>query len=194
MNHSPIDNLSEIAVYAVRNICKDNPMVFYEIEFEDGLYDNGEVYSFDEKHRIALWRVWDYTKPTIMYVSFNPTDRDTDAVLDRCKKRTEFLNFGGFVLVNLFTYITPDPGVVKMQQLPVLQPICDEAISGFSTVVNSIVCMWGGNGKHQKRSEEVINQLLSTSKPVFVLGWTLHKEPKHALKVPNKSKLIKYNE
>jgi hypothetical protein len=47
----------------------------------------GAVISKDEKYRYALWRVWDDSKPVVMFVCLNPSSADAevdDYTVRRC--------------------------------------------------------------------------------------------------------------
>ena len=57
-----------------------------------------------------------------------------------------------------------------------------------------IVLAWGGYGKHQGRSAEVLRQLTPFYKDkMYVLGYTKNGEPCHPLKVKHNAELIKYD-
>ena len=40
---------------------------------QDLFDDNGADFSPDRKHRYSLWRIWDRSKPLVMFIGLNPS-------------------------------------------------------------------------------------------------------------------------
>lgn len=193
--NSPIDELSDVAKVVVRELCKDNPLLYYEIEYDEG-YDKGALISFDDKHRFANWWVWDKHGPILHFISLNPLNDnwiEADPVVAKCIKIAETRGYGGVVVTGLFTEITPDVTKLKLSKMPVLLPDADKVILEMMELSYKTVMAWGGNGAYMGRSKEVVAQLLKNNiEKLHVMGWTMHKEPLHMLKAQTKSPLIKY--
>lgn len=194
MNSSPVDNLSGIAKFAIREICKDNPLIFYEVEYDD-TYDKGAVFSFDSTHLLLQWHDWDFSKQKLVIIGFNPTTEDwinPSPYVTKAEKTAKYLGFGGIVLLNLFTEISADVIKLKLSKTPNFESDADNVLSKVSSAADCIVLGWGGNGKHLGRNTEVLQLLSGQKDKLFVLGWTLNKEPMHLNKTPKNSELIKY--
>jgi hypothetical protein len=76
----------------------------------------GAEFSNDKKNRFVLWRIWDDTKPVAMCIGLNPSnaneEKDDPTIIRTCKV-LKALGFGGLKMVNIFTYITPNPEDIK---------------------------------------------------------------------------------
>ena len=49
--------------------------------------NQGAFFSSNRKYRYALWRVWDHTKPYVMFIGLNPSianETDNDPTIRRC--------------------------------------------------------------------------------------------------------------
>lgn len=74
--------------------------------------DNGANFSQDGKHRYSLWRIWDKTKPLVMFVGLNPSTANAtsdDPTIRRVKSIASNLGYGGVYMLNCFSYISTDP-------------------------------------------------------------------------------------
>ena len=74
--------------------------------------DSGAVFSGDWRHRFALWRIWDRTKPLADFVMLNPSkanEKENDPTIKRVKAICERNDFGGFVATNLFSLVSTNP-------------------------------------------------------------------------------------
>lgn len=69
-------------------------------------------FSADRKCRFWLLRVWDDTKPIICFVLLNPSkanEADNDPTVVKLIAYAQRWGYGGFVLVNIFSYCATDP-------------------------------------------------------------------------------------
>lgn len=151
---------------------------------------NGAKFSDDRKHRLALWRIWDISKPMVMFIGLNPSKADEgedDNTIKKLKKITKYNNFGGFYMMNLFTFISTDPGLleVKGKYANHHDPLFD--LKSIAEACDVIIFAWG-NFKVFGRDEEV--------KKMFPVAKALHinknGSPKHPLYCRDDSKLIDY--
>lgn len=77
--------------------------------FESG---NGAEFSEDRRHRKKLWRIWDESKPLIMFIGLNPStanENDPDPTIRRVIDFARRWGYGGVYMMNLFTFVTPCP-------------------------------------------------------------------------------------
>lgn len=86
------------------------------------LFDtNGAIFSDCGKYRYALWRIWDKSKPLVMFIGLNPStaNQETDDPTIKSVTRISRHNgYGGFYMMNLFGIISADPNVLKNCQDP----------------------------------------------------------------------------
>ena len=52
--------------------------------------ESGALFSRDKKYRYALWRVWDFDSPSVMFIGLNPStanEKVNDPTILRLLKR-----------------------------------------------------------------------------------------------------------
>jgi len=77
---------------------------------------NGADFSNDRKHRFALWRIWDQSKPLVMFIGLNPStanENTDDNTIKRVKSIAKNLGYGGIYMCNVFTFISTDPKALE---------------------------------------------------------------------------------
>jgi len=141
------------------------------------------------KHRIWLCRVWDDNKPLIMFIGLNPSTANAetdDPTIRRIKTIANNLGYGGFYMMNLFTYISTDPTKLNIEKGNV--NLADRHLKHVSTKCNIVVFAWG-NFRVFGRDEEV--------KKMFPYAAALHinknGSPKHPLYCKSDIKLKRFN-
>lgn len=77
------------------------------------LFDsNGAMFSECRKYRYALWRIWDESKPLVMFIGLNPSTANesaNDKTIARVIGFATSWGYGGVYMMNLFTYVTKYP-------------------------------------------------------------------------------------
>lgn len=87
----------------------------------------GAIISDCQQYRYALWRIWDETKPFVMFIMLNPSKADAetdDNTVRRCIGFAKSWGYGGIYICNLFAYRSTDPKVL----LKVDNPFGDQNI------------------------------------------------------------------
>lgn len=77
----------------------------------------GAVISSCGKYRYKLWRVWDHSKPLVLFVMHNPSKADADIddpTITRCINFAKSWGYGGFYVGNLSAYRATDPKELKV--------------------------------------------------------------------------------
>lgn len=72
----------------------------------------GAEFSDCRTYRYALWRIWDESKPLVMFVGLNPStanETSDDPTIRKVMKIAAFNGFGGVYMMNLFAWVTPYP-------------------------------------------------------------------------------------
>ena len=71
----------------------------------------------DGKYRYYLTRVWDYKKPTLLFIMLNPSIADSnndDPTIRRVVDFAEYWGYGGIYVGNLYAFRSTDPkGLLK---------------------------------------------------------------------------------
>ena len=98
-----------------------------------------------KKYRYSLTRIWDESKPKVMFVMLNPSTADgtqDDPTIRRCIGFAKSWGYGGMHVCNLFAYRATDP----KELLKVDNPFGDQNIWVTRKLVEEVeivVCAWG---------------------------------------------------
>ena len=143
-------------------------------------------FSIDKKERYSLKREWDKSKNKILYIMLNPSladDKNDDPTIRRLINFTKKFNYGGFLVGNIFTKITPNP-----KEIDKSKGMSDKNFEKLLNLINKvdqIVYAWGNSVEEPQLLKELI-----LSPKCF--GKNLNGTPKHPLYLPKNSKLIDY--
>ncbi len=97
---------------------------------------SGADISEDGFYRYSLWRTWDLSKPSCLFVMLNPSTADAnrnDPTILRCIRYAEAWGFGELLVGNLFAYRATNKAVMKRQTNPV-GPQNDETLRHLELV------------------------------------------------------------
>lgn len=153
--------------------------------------DYGAKFSDCRKYRYALWRIWDTSKPLIMFIGLNPStanENDDDPTIRRVKKFAFDWGYGGVYMMNLFAYVTPYPDAL----LKVYDPLGDNDfwLQSIGSKVNDIVFAWGGFDLSVQREADVIKMFPNAKALVINKDGT----PRHPLYVKANTIPVKFNQ
>jgi hypothetical protein len=154
-----------------------------------GQEPNGAIFSEDRKYRFVLWRIWNYSKPKIMFIGLNPStanETDPDNTISRLVGLVKKWGYGGFYMLNLFTYITPHPEELINCSNPLL--LSNEYLLEYSEKAEIIVFAWGNFKQAKERAKEVISMFPDA----FCIIKNKDGSPRHPLYVPANVELIKF--
>lgn len=150
--------------------------------------NNGAAFSDCRTHRFALWRIWDDSKPLVMFIGLNPStaNEDTpDNTIKRVRAIANQLGYGGFYMMNLFTYVSTDPA--KLDKDKGNLSVSDNWLFRIGSKCKTIVFAWG-NFKVHGRDKEI--------KAMFPRRWALrlnkNGSPMHPLFCRKDTQLIRY--
>ena len=143
-------------------------------------------FSIDKKERYSLKREWDKSKNKILYIMLNPSladDKNDDPTIRRLISFTKKYNYGGFLVGNIFTTITPNP-----KEIDKSKGISDKNFEKLLKLINEvdqIVYAWGDNIEEP----QLLKKLVLNPK---CFGKNLNGSPKHPLYLPSETKLINF--
>lgn len=144
--------------------------------------------SIDKKERYSLKREWDKSKNKILYIMLNPSladDNNDDPTIRRLINFSKKFNYGGFLVGNIYSTISPNPKEVDKSD-----GISDKNLVELLKLINQveeIVYAWGNNAYEP----EFLKDLVSNPK---CFGKNLNGTPKHPLYLPSSSKLESYRD
>lgn len=143
-------------------------------------------FSIDKKERYSLKREWDNSKNKILYIMLNPSfadDKDDDPTIRRLINFTKKFNYGGFLVGNIFTTITPNP-----KELDKSKGMSDKNFEELIKLINKvdqIVYAWGSSIEEP----QLLKKLVLSPK---CFGKNFNGTPKHPLYLPSQTKLINF--
>ena len=146
----------------------------------------GAEFSIDKKDRYSLKREWDNSKGLLLYLMLNPSfadEKKDDPTIRRLISFTKKFNYGGFLVGNIFTTITPNPKEIDRSK-----GISDKNFKELFKLINKvdqIVYAWGNT----LEEPQLLKELVLSPK---CFGKNLNGTPKHPLYLPKNSKLITY--
>lgn len=158
---------------------------------------SGAEFSADRTHRLALWRAWwmdDVSAPasSVIFIGLNPSTADEktdDATIRKCIGFARRWNYGGVIMLNLFTLVSTDPRGVERAGNPNHED-ANQVIRMYAGEETTIVCAWGRFPFAQKRAREVCALLVEFY--LKCLEINADGSPMHPLYVPYKRHLENY--
>lgn len=132
-------------------------------------------------YRYRLDRIWDDSKPSVLFVLYNPSTADAnqdDPTLRRCIGFAQSWGYGELCVINLYSLRTPDPNVLRGHTQPKgseHERSFQEALEGHSDVI----CAWGLQGG------PISSHFSPGTHRIFHLGLNRDSSPKHPLYLPS---------
>lgn len=152
--------------------------------------NNGAKFSDCGKHRLLLWRIWDDSKPLIMFIGLNPSTanaKEDDNTIRRVKSIAEYNGYGGIYMTNLFTFISTDPKKLNIYQGNIFDS--DFYLKTTAEASNCIVAAWG-NFKVFGRDIQIKRMFPE----MVALKINKNGSPKHPLYCRTDSKFVNFDE
>lgn len=143
------------------------------------------------QYRYSLSRVWDASKPTVLFVMLNPSTADAendDPTIRRCIDFAKRWGYGGLAVGNLFALRATKPADMKKSKAPVGAKN-NETLLRLAGESALIVAAWGKDGKHLGRDLTV--RLLLPN--LHYLKLTNEGQPYHPLYLPATLEPIAWN-
>lgn len=153
--------------------------------------DAGAVFSDDRKYRYTLWRIWDETKPLVMFIGLNPSkanEVDLDPTVTRVRNFASDWGYGGFYMMNLFGIVGTDPEILKIDPDPLGDN--DQWLGVIAAKCERIVFAWGAFKQAKQRREDVSKRFPGA----YCLKKTKEGHPWHPLYVKGDVKPFLFHE
>lgn len=155
----------------------------------------GAIFSRCRKWRYHLWRRWDETLPTMVFVMQNPSvanETELDNTIRRCIGFAKRDDFGSVSIRNVFSYVATD----ERELLAVANPVGPEneqyLLSARNvSLMTRLVVAWGNRmtGKRFKTAYDNAAAICQGQR-AYCLGTTRSGEPRHPLYVRADEPLI----
>ena len=125
------------------------------------LMELSAVISNCQLYRYELRRVWDNSKPAVLFIGLNPSTADgsTDDNTSRvCINYAKRWGYGSLLLGNLFAYRSIDQSALHRVPDPV-GPDNDAWLNRLQSRAQLVVCAWGNTGALNNRDHAVLSFL-----------------------------------
>lgn len=154
----------------------------------------GAEFSDCRNYRYALWRIWDSSKPLVMFIGLNPStanETDNDPTIKSVCRIAKNNGYGGVYMMNCFPLVSTDPSR--------LQEVYDclhetEDIENMRWLLEvrrkckDVVFAWGNFKIVEQRAKSITGYF----KDAKALHVNKNGSPKHPLYCKGDIQLIKY--
>ena len=147
--------------------------------------------SKDKIYRYTLSRTWDSTKPTVLFIGFNPSIADEnidDPTITRCINFAKDWGYGTLLMANLFAFRSTYPKEIYLIDDPIGKDN-DHYILECVKQSDLIIACWGNNGTYMDR-EKIIKELVPN---LYCLQKNKNGTPHHPLRLPRDINPIPFN-
>lgn len=155
-------------------------------------------FNEDRTHRYYLSRIWDEKMSKMLFIGINPSTADgekDDHTVSRLVKFCQSWGFGGFYIVNLYSFISPEPEDMidhynnltnKMEKALHKQNMA--VALRYGRICSMITFMWGAGIPNQTQADKYIR----TFRDAYCFGKTREGHPKHPLFLASHTQLTKF--
>lgn len=153
----------------------------------------GANFSPCRKYRFALWRIWDTSKPLVMFIGLNPStanETEADPTIKSVIRIAKHNGFGGVYMMNCYPMVSTDPSKLLTNSYP-MEVIENELLLVIaSQKCSEVVFAWGNFKVVQDtgRDQELI-KLFPNAKAIAV---NKNGSPKHPLYCRSNSPLVPF--
>lgn len=119
------------------------------------------VISSCKQYRYELRRIWDESKPLVLFICLNPSIADAvseDNTSRVCINYSTRWGYGGLLIGNLFAYRSTDQSALYNVQDPI-GPDNDHWLRRMQDEADLVVCAWSDTGAFKNRDAEVFQYL-----------------------------------
>ena len=157
---------------------------------QDLFDDNGAEFSPCRKYRYALWRIWDKSKPLVMFIGLNPSIANedyNDPTITRICSIAKNNDFGGVYMMNCFPFVSTDPdnlydcsGWIENEK----------RLKDIASKCKEVVFAWGNFKIVPKLGVDyILSNIFPNAKALHI---NKNGSPKHPLYCKSDSKLINF--
>ena len=165
---------------------------------QETLFDSGKkaIISDCGNYRYQLHRVWDNSKPKVLFLMLNPStadEKEDDPTIRRCIAFSKSWGYGGLLVGNLFAFRATNPKIITKINDPIGSlNICH--LAEMSNNVQSIICAWGNSSIVSCLMKKFPNYmpLLAVNKKLHYLELSNDGTPKHPLYLKGDLKPMEY--
>ena len=120
---------------------------------------NGALFSNTRHKRFVLWRTWNLDRPYVMFIGINPStanENKNDPTINRLISISRYWDYGGLIIMNLLAYVSSDPKQIRKSPNYEIE---DMYLREFSKIPESVILMWGNEGRKYMDRIKIIKEL-----------------------------------
>jgi len=147
------------------------------------------IFSSDRIFRYALLRMWDKTKPGIIFIGVNPStanETEDDPTIRRVIRFAKDWGYGEVMMMNLYALISSDPSILASHVNPVGM---NDFYLEYMGKTGADVLFAYGSFKEAKDRAKLVGEIF---KNPLCLGTNKDGSPKHPLYIKASTKPIPY--
>jgi len=152
--------------------------------------DFGAEFSDCRKYRYALWRIWDRTKPLVMFVGLNPStanEVDADPTIRSVGRIAKHNGYGGFYMMNCFPYVSTDPEQLRDFGNTATN---DHWLYKVAAMSKDVVFAWGSFAVVRELGRDIeMTGMFPNAKALFI---NKNGSPKHPLYCKSETELVEW--
>lgn len=155
----------------------------------DLFIESNANFSSGRKYRYALWRIWDKTKPLVMFIGLNPSTANEDQPDPTIRSVIRIASnngYGGIYMLNCFPFVSSDPKKLVFTRTE----INDSWLVATAAICKDVVFAWGNFDVVRKLKRDI--ELLKMFPDAKCLGRNSNGSPKHPLYMKSDTKLEKF--
>lgn len=159
---------------------------FHQMPIKEDI--KGASFSTCRKYRFALWRIWDNSKPKLMFIGLNPSkanESENDNTIKRVVMIAKHNGYGGIYMLNAFAFISTNPDDLKDLTFNAAN---EAALICYSGQAQDVVFAWGDFKVVRERAKELI-KMFPDAKALHI---NKNGSPKHPLYCKKDSPLIDF--
>lgn len=148
-------------------------------------------FSNDGKHRLWLLRSWEENPKMILFIGLNPStanDINDDPTIRSCIRLTRHNGYGGFVICNLFSFVTANPKILIQNMKEARTVESDITLHRMIIHTHKTICAWGSWTFINVRAQQVLARI----REPFCLGVNADGHPKHPLYIRSETLFVPY--
>lgn len=154
--------------------------------------NKGAEFSDCRNYRYALWRIWNASKPLLMFIGLNPStanEDENDPTIRSVERISKTNGYGGFYMMNCWAYVSTDPERLRQHRWNEL--VCkwnDNMLIVTKAKCKDVVFAWGSFMivRETGRDKELL-KMFPNAKALFI---NKNGSPKHPLYCKSDTKLI----
>lgn len=143
--------------------------------------NKGANFSKCGNYRYSLWRIWDESKPLVMFIGLNPSTANAtsdDPTIRRVKAIARNLGYGGVYMMNCFPFVTAYPKELQKGYSIESQYRNFNDLQYIADKCSIVIFAWGNFKAVDKNMVDVLTTYFPNAKALHI---NKNGSPKHPL-------------